>query len=221
MAKVKILGNKSSNKLVAGTIPIYYWKDGTKLRLTDKSVVPMSAIILGIYENIDHIPQSIIDEVFAYNEENIIFTQYREMGELLTEMIKNELRENALFFHGGVSRTNRDRIVEDFQTTDAHRLMVITLKAGGIGLNLTAATNVIHYDLWWNPAVEAQATDRTYRIGQERNVIVHRLITIGTFEERIDEMIKAKKELANLTVVAGEKWIAEFSDKELKEIFSL
>jgi len=82
MAKVKILGNKSSNKLVAGTIPIYYWKDGTKLRLTDKSVVPMSAIILGIYENIDHIPQSIIDEVFAYNEENIIFTQYREKNKV-------------------------------------------------------------------------------------------------------------------------------------------
>lgn len=86
---------------------------------------------------------------------------------------------------------------------------------------MTAAPNVIHYDLWWNPAVEAQATDRTYRIGQTKNVVVHRLITLGTFEEKIDEMIKAKKELADLTVATGEQWITELSNKELKKIFSI
>ena len=112
-------------------------------------------------------------------------------------------------------------MIEDFQNGNVSPIMIISLKAGGTGLNLTAATNVIHYDLWWNPAVEAQATDRTYRIGQSRNVVVHRLITVGTFEEKIDEMISAKKELAELTVSTGEKWLSELSNQELKEIFKL
>ena len=94
-------------------------------------------------------------------------------------------------------------------------------KAGGTGLNLTSAANVIHYDLWWNPAVEAQATDRAFRIGQKQNVMVHRLITKGTLEEKIDEMIKSKKQLANLTVSNGEKWIGELNDKELQKLVML
>ena len=112
-------------------------------------------------------------------------------------------------------------MVEEFQTNDSHKIMIMSLKAGGTGLNLTAATNVIHYDLWWNPAVETQATDRTYRIGQTRNVTVHRLITLGTFEEKIDEMMKTKRELAELTVASAEKWITELSSSELREMFSL
>ena len=99
--------------------------------------------------------------------------------------------------------------------------MILSLKAGGTGLNLTQASNVIHFDLWWNPAVEAQATDRAYRIGQKKNVMVHRLITKGTFEEKIDQMIKDKKELANMAVSKGEKWIGEFSNTELREMFKL
>lgn len=163
----------------------------------------------------------LIGKILTMKEKALIFTQYKEMGKLLVDIIKNELKEESLFFHGGITRTKRDRIVEDFQTNNSTRLMVISLKAGGTGLNLTAASNVIHYDLWWNPAVEAQATDRTYRIGQDKNVMVYRLITIGTFEEKIDEMIKAKRELADLTVTTGEQWITELSDKKLKEIFSL
>jgi SNF2 family DNA or RNA helicase len=163
----------------------------------------------------------LIEKIISMKEKSLIFTQYKEMGELLVEMIKDELKIDALFFHGGLQRAKRDEMVEDFQTDDSVRVMIVSLKAGGTGLNLTAATNVIHYDLWWNPAVEAQATDRTYRIGQTRNVIVRRLITIGTFEEKIDEMIKSKKELADLTVATGEQWITELSDGELKEIFSL
>lgn len=112
-------------------------------------------------------------------------------------------------------------IIEDFQSNHHSPVMIISLKAGGTGLNLTAATNVIHYDLLWNPAVEDQATDRTYRIGQTKKVMVHRLITIGTFEEKIDEMIKAKKELSNLIVSGGERWLSELSNQELKEIFKL
>lgn len=163
----------------------------------------------------------LIEKIIATKEKVLIFTQYKEMGQILVEIIKNAFKKEPLFFHGGLSRAKRDNMVEDFQTNKSARLMIISLKAGGTGLNLTAASNVIHYDLWWNPAVEAQATDRTYRIGQDKNVIVHRLITIGTFEEKIDEMIKAKKELADLTVTTGEKWITELSNNELQEIFGL
>lgn len=163
----------------------------------------------------------IIERIRDIGEKVIIFTQYKEMGDLLDKVITNDLQEDILFFHGGLPRIKRDKMIEDFQASPSKGIMILSLKAGGTGLNLTSATNVIHYDLWWNPAVEAQATDRTYRIGQERNVIVHRLITIGTFEEKIDEIIKSKKELADLTVSVGEQWLTELSDKELKNIFSL
>ncbi|MBF0467141.1 MAG: DEAD/DEAH box helicase family protein [Nitrospirae bacterium] len=163
----------------------------------------------------------ILSKILAASEKALIFTQYTEMGEILSKMTKEEIGEDALFFHGSLQRSKRDKMVDDFQGKDKPKIMIISLKAGGTGLNLTSATNVIHYDLWWNPAVEAQATDRTYRIGQEKNVIVHRLITLGTFEEKIDEMIKAKKELADLTVVTGEQWLTELSNKDLKNIFSL
>jgi SNF2 family DNA or RNA helicase/uncharacterized Zn finger protein len=164
---------------------------------------------------------SIISQIIEQNEKAVIFTQYKEMGDLLVQMMKDEFKIDTPFFHGSVGRTARDEMVEAFQTDDKIKFMIISLKAGGTGLNLTAATNVIHYDLWWNPAVEDQATDRTYRIGQTKNVIVHRLITLGTFEEKIDEMIKGKKELADLTVATGEKMITELSNAELKDIFGL
>lgn len=159
--------------------------------------------------------------ILQAHEKALIFTQYREMGELLVEMIRAELRHTPAFFHGGVSRTQRDRMVDEFQENAAHKIMIVSLKAGGTGLNLTAANHVIHYDLWWNPAVENQATDRVFRIGQQKNVMVNRLITLGTFEEKIDAMIKAKQELTDLTVSAGEHWITELSDRELREIFAL
>lgn len=112
-------------------------------------------------------------------------------------------------------------MVRDFQEGDDARIMLLSLKAGGVGLNLTAASNVIHYDLWWNPAVEDQATDRAYRIGQARKVMVHRLLCLNTFEEKIDAMIKTKRELAEITVRAGETWITELGDQELRKIFRL
>jgi uncharacterized Zn finger protein/superfamily II DNA or RNA helicase len=163
----------------------------------------------------------LLRHILAAGEQCLLFTQYREMGRLLVDMIRRELTAEPLFFHGGLARTKRDAMVEEFQNAGAAQVMVVSLKAGGTGLNLTAATHVIHYDLWWNPAVEDQATDRTYRIGQTRNITVHRLITIGTFEEKIDEMLAAKKELAALVAGAGEKWLTELSDRELRELFSL
>ena len=161
--------------------------------------------------------QSILDN----GEKTLIFTQYKEMGDILCKVIAEECNTEPLFFHGSLTVPQREDLINRFQNDDDAKIMILSLKAGGTGLNLTKATNVIHYDLWWNPAVEDQATDRTYRIGQDKNVMVHRMITLGTFEEKIDEMLKSKKELADLAVYEGEKIITELSDEEIYEIFTL
>ena len=163
----------------------------------------------------------LVNSIINNNEKTLIFTQYKEMGDILSRIITDECNETPLFFHGSLTVGQREKLIEEFQNKDDNHVMVLSLKAGGTGLNLTSATNVIHYDLWWNPAVEEQATDRTYRIGQMNNVMVHRMITLGTFEEKIDEMLKSKKELADLAVYEGEKIITELSDEEIYEIFSL
>ena len=164
---------------------------------------------------------SLLREILINKEKIIIFTQYTEMGDILQEMISKELLQQALFFHGGISRKKRDQMVEDFQNKPENKIIIISLKAGGTGLNLTAANHVIHYDLWWNPAVENQATDRAFRIGQTKNVFVHRFVSLGTFEEKINDIIKNKQELVNLTVSTGESWISETSDKDLKKLFAI
>ncbi len=164
---------------------------------------------------------SLLSNIIENKEKAIVFTQYKEMGNILTKIIKNELGTDPLFFHGSLSTTQREELLADFESNPESSIMILSLKAGGTGLNLTKATNVIHYDLWWNPAVEDQATDRSYRIGQDKNVMVHRLVTLGTFEEKIDEMIKQKKELVNMAVFEGERTITELSDEEIYQIFSL
>ena len=164
---------------------------------------------------------SLVQSILDSNEKTLIFTQYKEMGDLLTKILSDECDSIPSFFHGSLTVPQREKLIDEFQNNDERKIMILSLKAGGTGLNLTSATNVIHYDLWWNPAVEEQATDRTYRIGQDKNVMVHRLITLGTFEEKIDEMLKTKKELADLAVYEGEKIITELSDQEIYEIFSL
>ena len=155
------------------------------------------------------------------DEKTIIFTQFTEMGKLLQGSIEKELGIRPNFYHGGCSQTQRNFMVKDFQENPESKILILSLKAAGTGLNLTAASQVIHYDLWWNPAVEAQASDRAFRIGQTRNVQVHRFITRGTFEEKINNLLISKKAIADLTVNAGETWIADLSDKDLSEIFSL
>jgi SNF2 family DNA or RNA helicase len=160
-----------------------------------------------------------IDETSS--EKVIIFTQYTEMGDILVDLLEKRFHSEVPFLHGGLSRTKRDQIVNDFQTRFSSRILIVSLRAGGTGLNLTAANHVIHYDLWWNPAVETQATDRAYRIGQMRNVMVHRFLTKGTFEERIDDMISSKRDLANLTVVSGEAFITNMTTHELEALVSL
>lgn len=163
----------------------------------------------------------LVGQALENDEKVLIFTQFREMGELLAPMIGEAHGLAVPFLHGGVSRANRDKMVADFQQQRSSRVLLVSLKAGGTGLNLTAASQVIHFDLWWNPAVEAQATDRAFRIGQKRNVQVHRFITSNTFEERINAMIQAKRELADLTVTSGETWIGNLSNRELQSLFRM
>jgi uncharacterized Zn finger protein/superfamily II DNA or RNA helicase len=163
----------------------------------------------------------LLDEIRAAQEKVLVFTQFREMGDLLQRLLRERLGHEPLFLHGGVARAQRDRMVERFQNERSERVFLLSLKAGGTGLNLTAANHVVHFDLWWNPAVEAQATDRAYRIGQKRNVQVHRFVTRGTFEERINEMMRSKRELAELTVGTGETWVGQLPPAELRALFAL
>ena len=164
---------------------------------------------------------SLLEELADNGKKAIVFTQFREMGELLVSWIGERLGTVPDFIHGGVSVKKRQEMVDRFQNDPQDRVMVLSLKAAGTGLNLTAATAVIHYDLWWNPAVEDQATDRAYRIGQSRNVMVYRFICAGTFEERINEIISSKKEIAELTVQKGEKWLGDLSKSELRSFLSM
>jgi len=162
-----------------------------------------------------------LDSIVESGEKVLIFTQFTEMGNLLKHFITERYKEEPLFYHGGCNLKQRSEMVTSFQNNRADKIFILSLKAAGTGLNLTAANHVIHYDLWWNPAVEAQATDRAYRIGQKSNVMVHRFITKNTFEERINEMIQSKKALANMTVATGENWIGNLSNKELKNLFEI
>ncbi len=163
-----------------------------------------------------------LEEALSAGDKALVFTQFREMGEHLTAHFSSTLGVEVSFLHGGTSKSARDRMVRRFQE-EPHgpRIFVLSLKAGGTGLNLTAASHVFHYDRWWNPAVEDQATDRAYRIGQTRAVQVHKLVCAGTVEEKIDRLLEQKRALAAKVVSAGEQWITELGTGELRELFAL
>lgn len=163
----------------------------------------------------------ILEDLEAAGRKVLIFTQFREMGKLLQKWIGEKTGSTPKFIHGGVAQKERQAIVDSFQTNRSDKVLILSLKAAGTGLNLTAATAIIHYDLWWNPAVENQATDRAYRIGQKSSVNVYRFISAETFEEKINTMIESKKALAEMTVETGENWIGDLSKNELQEIFTL
>ncbi|WP_280218727.1 DEAD/DEAH box helicase [Nocardia neocaledoniensis] len=165
--------------------------------------------------------EDVLDAVLADGEKALLFTQFREFGDLVLPYLTERFGTPIPFLHGGVSKQRRDDMVTGFQRDDGPPLMLLSLKAGGTGLNLTAANHVIHLDRWWNPAVENQATDRAFRIGQQRAVQVRKLVCVDTIEERIDEMISGKRQLAELAVGAGENWITELSTDELRELFTL
>ncbi|MFG1793882.1 DEAD/DEAH box helicase [Nocardia sp. NPDC049149] len=165
--------------------------------------------------------EDVLDAVLADGEKALLFTQFREFGELVAPYLVERFGTEIPFLHGGVPKQRRDTMVTRFQEPDGPPLMLLSLKAGGTGLTLTAANHVVHLDRWWNPAVENQATDRAYRIGQQRNVQVRKLVCVDTIEERIDEMINGKRQLADLAIGAGENWITELSTDELQHLFAL
>jgi SNF2 family DNA or RNA helicase len=166
--------------------------------------------------------RELLEEALANGDQALIFTQFRQMGGLLAAMLRHQLDREVLFLHGGTPQAARVAMVARFQKADGSTpILIVSLKAGGVGLNLTAATHVFHFDRWWNPAVENQATDRAHRIGQNRTVQVHKFVVRGTLEERIDEMIEQKTELAQNIIGSGESWLTEMSTDQLRDILTL
>ncbi len=161
------------------------------------------------------------EELAQRQEKALIFTQFREIAEPLARFLETVFGRPGLVLHGGTAVGKRRELVERFQRESGPPFFVLSIKAGGTGLNLTAASHVIHFDRWWNPAVENQATDRAFRIGQKRNVLVHKFICRGTVEERIDEMISAKSDLARDVVEGGERLLTEMASKELLDFVAL
>ncbi|WP_459501886.1 DEAD/DEAH box helicase [Bacillus sp. C1] len=161
----------------------------------------------------------LIENIKDQNESCLIFTQYIGMGNMLQKILEEKFGQRVLFLNGSVPKMERDKMIEQFQN-GTYDIFILSLKAGGTGLNLTAANHVIHYDRWWNPAVENQATDRAYRIGQKRFVHVHKLITTGTLEEKIDEMLERKQSLSS-AIITSDSWMTELSTDELKELLGV
>jgi SNF2 family DNA or RNA helicase len=183
--------------------------------LSDKSSLPHRSGKLARLEEM-------LEEVLEGNEKALIFTQYAEMGEMLQQHLQERFGCEILFLQGKTPKKQRDLMVQRFQEEQhGAPLFILSLKAGGVGLNLTAANHVFHFDRWWNPAVENQATDRAFRIGQTKNVQVYKYVCIGTLEERIDQMIEQKKVLAESIVGSGENWLTEMSTDQLKSLFYL
>ena len=165
--------------------------------------------------------EEILEEILAEGDRVLCFTQFTEFAEMLMPHLAARFGQDVLYLHGGTPRTRRDEMVARFQSGDSPPIFLLSLKAGGTGLNLTAANHVVHLDRWWNPAVENQATDRAFRIGQKRTVQVRKFICTGTLEEKIDDMIEEKKALADLVVSDGEGWLTELSTRDLREVFAL
>ncbi len=165
--------------------------------------------------------EEVLEEVLAEGDHALLFTQFTEFGNLVAPYLSQRFGVEVPFLHGGTTRRQRDAIVRRFQDDGEVPLLLLSLKAGGTGLTLTRANHVVHLDRWWNPAVENQATDRAFRIGQRRSVQVRKLVTAGTVEERIDTMITQKSELADLVVGAGEGWVTELGTDALRELLTL
>jgi SNF2 family DNA or RNA helicase len=163
-----------------------------------------------------------LEEVLEEGDAALVFTQYREMGHLLEGILSARLNVPIMFLHGGTPAKKRDEMIQRFQAPDSDvKIFLLSLRAGGLGLNLTAANHVFHFDRWWNPAVESQATDRAHRIGQTRKVQVHKFICVGTMEERIDKLLTDKIALADRVVSAGDDWLTNLSTSELRDYLAL
>jgi SNF2 family DNA or RNA helicase/intein/homing endonuclease len=165
--------------------------------------------------------EELIEELLSEGDRALIFTQFTAMGDRLQPYLAERFGVDVLYLHGGVAQRERVKLIDRFQAEGGPPLFLLSLKAGGTGLNLTAANHVIHFDRWWNPAVENQATDRAFRIGQTRNVQVRKFVCSGTLEERIDAMIEQKRALAEQVIGTGEAWLTELSTAQLRDLFSL
>ncbi len=163
-----------------------------------------------------------LEEVNAEGESLLIFTQFTEIGDNLEKYLKQTLHYNTYYLHGGTSRTKREKMIAEFQDPETEpSVFILSLKAGGVGITLTKANHVFHFDRWWNPAVEDQATDRAFRIGQKKNVFVHKFVTLGTLEERIDQMIEDKKKLSSAIIGTDESWLTELDNESFKQLIAL
>ena len=162
-----------------------------------------------------------LQNILEGNEKVLIFTQYREMGFLLQTFLQSILNREILFLSGATSQEMRQEMIQQFQSPNGPAIFILSLKAGGLGLTLTAANHVIHFDRWWNPAVENQATDRVYRIGQTKPVIAYKFLCPGTLEEKIDLLIDQKKDLATKILTTGDSWITELSTERSRDLFTL
>ena len=166
--------------------------------------------------------REICETIYEKREKVLVFTQFKEMTQPLHDLLEGIFHRKGLILHGSVAVGKRKKIIEQFQSPDYVPFMVLSLKAGGIGLNLTEANHVIHFDRWWNPAVENQATDRAFRIGQKKNVVVHKFLTQGTVEEKIDGMLEEKSRLSREVIAdTGDRWITEMKNDELLDLFRL
>ncbi|HEV2295659.1 MAG TPA: DEAD/DEAH box helicase [Tepidisphaeraceae bacterium] len=163
-----------------------------------------------------------LEEVIEEGDSALVFTQFREMGHLLEQILARRLRRTVPFLHGGTPAKMRDQMIDDFQKPgEGPKIFLLSLRAGGLGLNLTNANHVFHFDRWWNPAVESQATDRAHRIGQTRKVQVHKFVCIGTVEERIDQLLTEKVALADRIVGSGDEWLTNLSTDDLRKTLEL
>lgn len=166
--------------------------------------------------------QELLEEVLAENDRALVFTQFAEWGKLLKVHLEQHFGREVLFLYGGTSKKQREELIDRFQhDPQGPRIFILSLKAGGVGLNLTRANHVFHFDRWWNPAVENQATDRVFRIGQTKNVLVHKFICSGTLEEKIHDLIESKKALAEQVVGAGESWLTDLDTDQLRSLLLL
>ena len=166
--------------------------------------------------------EEMLDELLEEGDRALIFTQFAEMGDLLRQRLQQRLGREVLLLTGATKRVDREAMVQRFQEDpQAPPVFILSLKAGGVGLNLTRANHVFHFDRWWNPAVENQATDRAFRIGQRRNVQVHKFVCAGTLEEKIDAIITGKQALAEQVVGAGEDWLTDLDTSQLRDLLLL
>ncbi len=166
--------------------------------------------------------REICETIYEKRERVLVFTQFREMCDPLSRFLETLFNRPGLVFHGSVAVGKRKKIIDQFQSDVYYPFMILSLKAGGVGLNLTRASHVIHFDRWWNPAVENQATDRAFRIGQKKNVVVHKFVTRGTIEEKIDQMLEDKQQMSDQVISAsGESMITEMDNRELIKLFQL